>query len=96
MEKDPFEILKNVTTAGSSNEFNNALSGIYVLALTIATIGIVLSIIICGIKLVSFKNGGARDEAKKELFWKVLLGILIFSFTGIIALAYGISQKFIY
>ena len=91
---DPLDMLKNPDSyfGSRSSDLSSSLSGIYSVFLTIGTIGILISIIICGIKLASSKNPNSREEVKHELFWKIALGVLLFAFTGILGLIYAFTK----
>lgn len=90
MNKDPFEIMKNLDTLDpdSYSNLTGPISGIYVLFLNIATIGFVISCIICGLKLAWTRNPTARAQVKSDLAWKAVLTLIIFSYTFVADVIY--------
>lgn len=76
-------------------EVNGIISDAFMFFYYLSIIGILISIICCGIKLGYTKNPSAREEVKKELLWKAVLAVVMFGFTFFAGIAYGISKSII-
>ena len=91
MDKDPFsyfrwEISDNAALHGTINSA-------YSLFMAIGVVGLLLTIILVGIKLMS-SNPSKRAEALEEMKWKALIAVLIFGMTTVISTILSVVSTF--
>lgn len=91
MGRDPFsyftfEISNNPALRGT-------VSSAYSLFMAIGVVGLLLTIILVGIKLMS-SNPGKRAEALEEMKWKVIIAILLFGMTTVISTILSVVSTF--
>lgn len=56
----------------------------YRLILTIGVIGLVISLLLCGMTIAFFKNASKREEGKSQLFWIVIGAVVVFGALSIV------------
>ena len=98
MSSDPFDILRNIqilSNQGIGREINGTLTEVYLLFLSIEMIGLLVSLVVCGVKLALWNRPATREEVKQELIWKSILAVILFSFTFFASIAYNLSKTMI-
>lgn len=81
---DPFSLLSNNNISNDTN-LRGTFASFYQLLKVVGIIGIIASIVICGLKLSS-KVATTREEGKNQLLTKGIISIAIFSFIGILGM----------
>lgn len=92
MNKDPFSyfrfgITQNAAIKGTVNSF-------YSLFMAIGVIGLLLTVILIGIKLMS-QSPSKRAEALEEMKWKAIIAIVLFGMTGFIGAILTVAKSFV-
>lgn len=82
MNKDPFSYYKFGFTDNPA--MRGTVNSSYSLFMTIGVVGILLTLITVGIRIMS-SNPSKRAEALEEIKWKALIAIVIFSMPIIIS-----------
>lgn len=91
MNKDPFSYFRFGFTENEA--MRGTVNSSYSLFLTIGILGILLTIIIAGRKLMSM-NKSARTEALEELKWKAVIAIVLFCIPTVIGIILSFSASF--
>lgn len=91
-ERDPFKILDGGGVSRNPQLRDNAASA-YNLFLVIGIIGLVVTLIISGLRFAWTKNSSKRSGIKENLGSKAIAAIIFFSFITIISLVYGVIKK---
>lgn len=91
METNPFNYLE----FGISNNaaLRATVNSGYNLLMTIGVIGLLLTFILIGIKLMS-SNPGKRAEALDDMKWKALIAIILFSIPTLIGTIMRVVASF--
>lgn len=75
---------------GTFTELQSTIEGtgasFYRLVMTIGVIGLVISLIFCGITLAVNKNASKREEGKSQLIWIALGGVVVFGSMSILGI----------
>lgn len=96
IDTDPFKLINGKNNGIADNkQLKGTASSFYGLLSVVGIIGIILSIIICGILIYSKKDAKKRQEAKEQLLFKFIIAILIFSFSWIIGVVLKITINFV-
>lgn len=92
MDKDPFDFYR----FGFSNNavIRGTVNSGYKLMLTIGIVGILVTLILAGIKLMS-SNHQQRAEALEDIKWKVIVSVILFSIPTIIGLMMSLAGSFV-
>ena len=69
------------------------VNSLYSLFLTIGVVGILLTILLVGVKLMS-QSPQKRAEALEEMKWKVLIAIILFGMSGVIGAILRVVSSF--
>lgn len=93
-DTDPFTILKKGNTITDDTNITKTVASGYRALLSIGIIGILVSLIIGAIILMYSRNPNNLEEAKKNLFVKIGIGILIFAFIFIVETVFDITSVF--
>lgn len=80
---DPFSLLNN--NISNDTNLRGTFASFYQLLKVVGIIGIIVSIVVCGLK-VSSKDAKAREEGKNLLLTKGIISIAIFSFIGVLGM----------
>lgn len=90
---DPFSLLGS-NKVSNDNNIRNTFASFFRFLMAIGIIGIIISIIISGIK-ISSKNSNTREEGKKLLQTKAIIAITIFSFVALMGMIFEIIVKLV-
>ena len=103
MNNDPFAYI-NGSAHGENIDANRITTDGIILSMSMSwvgfmevlgALGIVISLIVCGIKLVIFKNDPREvTETKKKFIVKIFITIVIFAFIGLAGLGFDIAAEF--
>lgn len=77
----------------NDNTYKGTMGSVYQLMQVIGVTGIVVTFILCGIKL-AWSQPGKRADALSEMKWKVLIAVVLFSMTTIIGWIIKIAVSF--
>lgn len=77
--KDPFHYIGNNDLSGVNGDFRSTAASLYQLFLVVGIVGLLYSIIKCGIKFM-FLGPEKRAEAKLELLSRMMQGVVLFAF----------------
>ena len=91
MNKDPFSFYKFGLTDNAA--IRGTVNSLYSLFLTIGVVGILLTILLVGVKLMS-QSPQKRAEALEEMKWKVLIAIILFGMSGVIGAILRVVSSF--
>lgn len=87
--QDPFKILKKDNISENSQLRNNAASA-YKFFLVMGIIGLVVTLIISGLRLAFSKDASKKSEVKSGLGNKTVAALIFFSFVSLIGIVYGL------
>ena len=101
---DPFDYLNgtqknsNVDSRGITTDpvlINIGSSWVHLMEVT-GALGVVISLIICGFKMILYKGDPRQSaEVKKEILHRCLIAVVIFGFIGIIGLMFDVCGSFL-
>ena len=91
MDKDPFSYFKWKISDNAA--LQGTVNSAYSLFMAIGVVGLLLTIILVGIKLMS-SNPSKRAEALEEMKWKALIAVLIFGMTTVISTILSVVSTF--
>lgn len=103
ISSDPFDYINGSTRPDGVDANGVTTDGIILgmgmswikLMEALGAIGLVLSLIICGIRLIIFKNDPRETTVtKKTILAKGLIAIVIFAFVGLAGLCFDIAASF--
>lgn len=93
-DKNPFDQLHGKMSVGKNVEqYKGTASSFYNLLTTIGVIGIITSIIVCGLSLVYSKNSSDRAELKRKAIFKTGIAVCIFAFPTFVGIYHDIVYK---
>lgn len=76
---DPFSYIDSLGISKNSSLRGNAAS-LYRLFMTIGVTGLVITLLLCAVKLSLYKNGKKKSEVKETIGLKLLISIGFFGF----------------
>lgn len=91
---DPFEIMRDNAGIADDATVQGAGASAYRLLMVVGVIGILSSIMICGVSLALRKNGQARQEVKHTLMVKLGIAVVLFGFVGLLGLVLQVISQF--
>ena len=91
METNPFNYLEFCISNNAA--LRATVNSGYNLLMTIGVIGLLLTFILIGIKLMS-SNPGKRAEALDDMKWKALIAIILFSIPTVIGTIMRVVASF--
>ena len=92
MNKDPFSYINKGISGNSA--VTGTVNSAYSLMMAIGVVGILITIVLTGIKLMSSKPQ-KRAEALDELKWKAIIAIMLFSMPLLIGVIIKFATAFV-
>lgn len=93
MALDPFEYLRKITVT-EEEVIRETGASFYHLLETLGIIGIVLTFIVCGIRLAFAPKGQELGEVKKRLQTEAVIAVTLFGFVFLVGTVMDILQHF--
>jgi len=92
MSRDPFSYYNFDIT--SNPAMRGTVSSLYSLLITIGVVGILITLIVTALKLMSY-NANQRIEALNDLKWKIITSLAIFCMPAMIGTIMKIVSEFV-